>query len=809
VLSTSIFYAMAHVRNIFNLLVLLFIISLNAYTQVHLPAYQAHLINPDLYKTWSAQWITAPDVDPTQYGVYHFRKTIELDSVPSQFVVHLSADNRYKLYVNGQLASLGPSRCDLKNWNYETVDLAPYLHVGTNSLAAVVWYYAVHAPWAQMSGGQAQFIMQGNIESEKAVNTDDTWKVLLNPAYTPYTNNTSQGYYVVGPGEQIEDSKYPWGWEQPGYDDSQWAKASPGLTGAPKGGRDTYGLPLVPSAIPPQELRPERLSRIRLAEGIDVPSKFLHQPVDFIIPANSKVRLILDNDVLTTGYLTVLYGGGSGSKIEIGYAESLYDPAPATGKGNRDQVEGKKFYGYYDVLLPDGGSQRYFTSLWWRTWRYIELTVTTAAEPLNLTDLYGTYTAYPFHVLSTFSAPGHPEYSQLLELGWRTAQLCVHETYMDCPYYEQLQYFGDSRIQTMVTMYNTNDPYIVKRALEFGRESMQADGITLSRYPDKHGQVIPSYALSWIGMCYDYWMYRGDETYLKTLLPSMRSIISWYEGFLKDDFSLGYIPFWYFCDWAAGYENGQPIREDRGNSAIQDLDFLQALEELMEMEQSFGIKELVGHYRQLSQNIRQGFHAKYWDSGRQMFADTHDHRNFSQHANARAILAGFEQGDDAKRLFRQILSDSTLTQCTIYYRYYLQMAMDQSGCGDMLQDNLDIFKENINLGLTTMMEQPEPSRSDCHAWSASMNIEFYRMILGIRSGAPGYQQVLISPSLGTLTDVSGSVPHPNGIISASYKVSHGQLQATLSLPKDTHGVFVWNDKSYSLKPGVQVFKLGK
>jgi len=289
----------------------------------------------------------------------------------------------------------------------------------------------------------------------------------------------------------------------------------------------------------------------------------------------------------------------------------------------------------------------------------------------------------------------------------------------------------------------------------------------------------------------------------------MRSIISWYEGFLKDDFSLSYIPFWYFCDWAAGFENGQPVREDGGNSAIQDLDFLQAVEELMQMEQAFGIKEMSEHYRQLSQNLRQGFQAKYWDSSRLMFADTHDHRNFSQHANARAILAGFAQGDDAKQLFRRILSDTTLTQCTIYYRYYLQMAMDKAGCGDMLQDNLDVFKENINLGLTTMMEQPEPSRSDCHAWSASMNIEFYRMILGIRSGAPGYSYVIISPSLGTLTDVSGSVPHPNGTISTDYKVNGKQVRATLTLPQGCTGIFIWKGKSYNLKPGKQTLKLDK
>lgn len=793
-----------------SLLALMSFLTFGVVAQVHLPAYNEKLIHPDLMKNWTANWISCPDENLSEYGVYHFRKVLELDETPKQYVVHVSADNRYKLYVNEQLVSLGPSRCDLKNWNYETVDLAPYLHAGKNILAAVVWQFAGNAPVAQMSSGQMQFMLQGNTEAEKPVNTDNSWKVLRDHAYTPYTKSTARGYYAAGAGEEVDASQYPWGWEKLDFDDSEWVNARRGMRGAPKGGRDTYGLPLVPSAIPPQSLKQERLSEVRLSDGMEVPANFLKQPVNFIVPANTEVRLILDNKVLTTGYSTLLYGGGRGAEIKIGYAESLYDTSHRpVSKGNRNEVEGKTFYGYYDLIHPDGGADRNFTSLWWRTWRYIELTITTKDEPLVLNDLYGTFTAYPFEVVSTFNAPERPEYAKVLELGWRTAQLCAHETYMDCPYYEQLQYFGDSRIQTMVTMYNTADKYMVKRALEFGRESMQADGITLSRYPDSLGQVITSYALSWIGMCYDYWMYRGDDSYLKTLLPAMRSVIGWYEGFLKDDYSLERIPFWYFCDWADGFQSGEPVREDGGNSAIQDLDFLQAVEELMQMEQAFGIKEMGEHYRQLSEGIRQGFRAKYWDSGRQMFADTHDHRGFSQHANARAILAGLVQGEEAGRLFQRIMTEKGLVQCTIYYRYYLQMAMDRAGCGNMLQDNLGVFTENINLGLSTMMEQPEPSRSDCHAWSASMNIEFYRMILGIRSGAPGYQQVVISPSLGSLTKVSGSVPHPAGVISAAYQVGNKQVEATLTLPQGIIGTFIWKGKMYELKPGKQTLKLDK
>lgn len=792
-------------KKTFFLLLALVLFSLAANSQIHLPAYNRD-INPTLYKGyWSSSWVSHPDAVAGEYGVYHFRKHLTLAEKPSHYLVHVSADQRYKLYVNGELASLGPSRGDTNNWNFETVDLAPYLKAGDNILAAVVWNFGASSPVAQMSTNTLRFLVQGNTESEQDANTPTGWKCLKDDAYTPHNATLVSGYFATGATEKVDARLYPWGWEQLAFDDDGWKAVRVLSRATMKGARDDYSLPLVPSAIPPQELKLERLSEVRASEGVTIPVGFLKQPVKLVVPAHGKARLLLDNTVLTTGYFSILLSRGAGAVVNVGFAESLYNQE-SNSKGNRNEVEGKRFIGFQDQILPDGANDRLFTSLWWRTWRYIELDITTADQPLELNDIYGTYTAYPFERVSTFTAQGHEEMNQMLDMGWRTARLCAHETYMDCPYYEQLQYFGDSRIQTMVTMYNTTDAYLVRRALEFGHESMNADGITMSRYPDHLGQIIPSYALSWIGMCYDYWMYRGDDAYLKTVLPSMRSILAWYEQQLKDDYSLARIPFWYFCDWSAGFRSGEPVREDDGNSAIQDLDYLRALDEVIQMERAFGISTMADHYQQIATKMREGFRAKYWDEGRQLFADTHDHRNFSQHTNALAIIAGITQGQEAKEIFTRILSDESLNQCTIYYRYYLQLAMDKAELGDMLLSSLTEIRHQMSLGLTTMAEQPEPSRSDCHAWGASMNIEFFRMVLGIRSGSAGFNKIIISPSLGELKNVSGSIPHPLGTVSAAYKVG-SKLEATLSLPQGTTGTFLWHGRSYDLHAGSQTLTL--
>ena len=103
------------------------------------------------------------------------------------------------------------------------------------------------------------------------------------------------------------------------------------------------------------------------------------------------------------------------------------------------------------------------------------------------------------------------------------------------------------------------------------------------------------------------------------------------------------------------------------------------------------------------------------------------------------------------------------------------------------------------LGLTTWAEMPEPSRSDCHAWGASPNIEFYRILLGIDSDAPGFRKIRI---------VSGTIPHPLGSVTAAYKLDErGEGTARLVLPEGTTGIFIWDGKEIPLKPGEQVISL--
>jgi len=149
------------------------------------------------------------------------------------------------------------------------------------------------------------------------------------------------------------------------------------------------------------------------------------------------------------------------------------------------------------------------------------------------------------------------------------------------------------------------------------------------------------------------------------------------------------------------------------------------------------------------------------------------------------------------------LNDTTLTQCTIYFKYYLHQAMVKGGLGDDYLNWLSIWRDNIKMGLTTWAEisDLDHNRSDCHAWGASPNIEFYRTIVGVDTYAPGFSKIKVEPHLGQIKSISAEVPHPNGKVYAKYLLNNGKWNINVTLPKGTSGIFVWKGKTFALKTG--------
>ncbi len=758
---------------------------------------------------WKAYWIEVPGESPTVYGVYLFRKIIDLPEVPDSFLIHVSADNRYKLFVNGIQVSLGPARGDLDHWNFTTLNLASFLRVGKNIIAARVWNDGEWRPEGQISL-RTGFIIQGNSIQEQILNTGKGWKCVRDSCYLPLKYNPPT-YYVAGPGEQIDMNHHLSGWEKINYPDSGWKDARTIMPGTPKklmGGYGTVsGWLLQPSILPPMELNKQRFTEVRHSEGIQLTADFPLSKTSITVPPNSEASVLLDQGFLINAYPELLFSGGKEGSITLSYAEALYTVYPA--KGNRNEIAGKVFLGRKDSIVSNGGPGQIFSALTFRTYRYVLIKIKTKSDPLVIEDIYGMSTGYPFNMTARLESD-NPELKKIFETGWRTARLCAMETYMDCPYYEQLQYIGDARIQALISLYNSGDERLLRNAMDEMDNSRRPEGITLSRHPSYTPQYIPTFSFWYIGMLHDYMMYGRDSSYVKNKLAGERQILQYFRNYQQKDGSLKGVPFWMFTDWVEtkDWKSGVgPIGND-GNSALLDLQLLWAYQLAADMESHYGMPAYVSLYKQYANQLKITIFKKYWDASRQLYADRSEKDLFSQHANALAILTGLFDEKQENAVAAKLLSDTTLAPASIYFKFYLHQALVKAGLGNNYLNWLGLWRENLEMGLTTWAEISDinNARSDCHAWGASPNIEFFRTVMGIDSDAPGFRRIKIEPHLGGLTSISGEIPHPLGKISANYQLVNGTWHIRINIPSGSSGNLIWNNEFLPLKPGENIFK---
>jgi len=774
-------------------------------------------LNPSLVAAkWPATWIACPDAPEKDAGVYYFRKDLELATVPSHFWVHVSADNRFQLHVNGAYAVEGPARGDLFHWRFETVDLAPLLHPGKNILAAVVWNFGTRAPVAQMMN-RTGFLMQGDTEAEKAVNTGTSWQVRQETSRGLAAMNSVKGYYAAGPAERVDGRNLDWSWDQ-ADDTSTWQTAKVIGHGATREAQDAdNSWELVQDLLPPMEHRKVEAGKPVRVDGLTSTPEFPAKPLE--IPANAHVTLLLDDTVLQTAYPELTVSGGKDAIIHLTYAEALYDAHGQ--KGNRNEIEGRHIDGVTDEFIADGGNARSFQSLWWRTWRYLQVEITTKDAPLKLDNLTAWFSAYPFDAKAKIDGD-IPQLKQLWETGWRTARLCAHETYMDAPYWEQLQYVGDTRIQALVSYAMTGDSRLARQAITNIDASRTIEGITQSRFPSGLPQLIPTFSLLWVDMLHDYWMYADDLPLVRETLPHTRTVIDWYASQLRPDGLLGKVKWWEFADWTSGYPGGVPPQDADGGSTLITLQFIEALKNAGELESKYGSQERAAQYKQMAAKASDTLNRLNWDEHYSTYADTPAKKTYSQQPNVLAVWLDVAPRAKQAQIMRGVLTSKEsgeasvdgnpvpiMSQASYYFRFYLNRALEHAGLADQYIDQLAPWYNMLKMGLSTWAEQPEPTRSDCHAWSASPNYDLLTIVAGIQPAAPGFASVRIEPHLGKLTHLNATMPSVHGDIQTSYKLNGNEWLATVTLPSGLAGEFVWNGKTMSLHAGEQVLHLGK
>jgi hypothetical protein len=545
----------------------------------------------------------------------------------------------------------------------------------------------------------------------------------------------------------------------------------------------------------------QRLTSVRRATGVSANGAFLRGAGPLLVPAHTRASLLLDQSHTTNAYPVLAVSGGAGSSVTLTYAEALVDAQGR--KGNRNEVEGRTIRGVHDVFRPDGSAHRVFQTLYWRSFRYIQVDIETAEAPLTIDDVHGIFTGYPLRERARFSSDA-TWLGDVWRMDWNGARIGAFETYMDTPYYEQLQYVGDTRIQALISLYMSGDDLLVRQAIEHFDASRIPDGLTMSRYPSALPQVIPPFSLIYVAMVDDYHRLRDDASFVRQRLAGIRAVLDWYAEQIDSTGMLGAMPYWNYVDWAREWDSGVPPGAIDGHSATITLLYAYALERAAELEADVGAPAMAAIYRARADAALAATRARAWNAARQLFRDAIGVNAYSQQTNVLAILTGAVPQSERQRLMERVLADTTLTKSTYYFSFYLLEALRESGLADRTILELTPWREMLTLGLTSTPENPEPTRSDSHAWAAHPNYFLLSTVLGVRPASTGFRTVRIAPALGPLRWAEGRVPHPNGDIDLRLtRRSAGGLDAVVSLPPGLTGEFIWAGRRIALHPGEQ------
>ncbi|KAH8897586.1 Six-hairpin glycosidase [Thozetella sp. PMI_491] len=752
--------------------------------------------------TFDRSWIWHPsfteDRTDTAGLFVHFRRefTIE-EEIPESLKVQITADTRYKLYVNHQPVSFGPVKGDHTLWFYDEVDIKPYLKQGRNHVGVHIlrfFFSTQHAPSfprLPIGGLRITLAKADDFWSAKLA-SNASWETAIDPLATLRVDEPEDVFLHI-------------------YEFHRMAEATTLLNWVPAKvlelKNSTGNAP--PWNLSPRLIPPYRIERIyftaihNLQSSLDLEKwsrLLLKSDQDeggcnelHILP-ESKHQLELEIANHTTGFVRVRFRRPKerGGYVKLTYAESYEDEpdlyAGIRRKGHRRDTT-KKLLGPYDLYhfrgatnLPVLGyseheeTEEIFVPFHFRTFRFIRLEIVAGSGSLTFLGIEISSANYPLNVTANFKAsPDNGGVEQLWRTSLRTLVNCMHDCYEDCPFYEQMQYAMDTRSSALFTYCVSGEDALARQAIIQIYNSFQPRiGLTTARAPTHKQQFIPPFSLYWILMLNDHLDYFGDMSFLSRFTPVVDAVLSYFGSRVDAELQLVRSEFrpgtWNFVDWTEEWKPyGYPaVCERTGFSTYTNAIYAYALKIAAKLVFELGRPAIAEEYTTRADSIVAGLQKHCFDG--EFFTDslttvcTSDDGSYSQHSQVWAVLSGAVSGSEAQTLLRKSIQrakSSQLVQESVSMSFYTMRALSIAG-GSIYEEHFHQFWKpwaaQLNQGLTTWVEDSVAQRSDCHAWGSVPLYEYIAEVAGVTPAEPGWKTIDIRPRLNLFPNVDATIP---------------------------------------------------
>lgn len=749
-----------------------------------------------------------------RFAYYRLEVTLEQKS---ELTIDISANSRYRLWVNEQPVLSGPCRSNQFRHYYETVELGKYLRTGKNVLAVQV--LLCDSMYVKIDPGDNRtplnsvdtlpaghrLAVEGTVkDAEGNILADVTtgkasWKVWLDNTYflikAPVVNG-NMGALT----ENIDFRLSPCGWRKIGFDDSRWREAER-LEEVKAGFEMMFGVlktfMMEERPIPLLYECPDTLYE-ELGEAVMKDDNFVE-----VEPGQSCV-LLFNGETLFNAYPRYRIEGGRDAKISFTYFEKFTKGVDEVKRD--DYVDGEiGKNGQVDWIILDGSDLTY-EPFWYRTMRFLKIEIEAVGEVVRFYRPELLKTGYPLNPGSLVSSSAS-WVEQVYKMCVRTLQGCMMETYMDCPFWEQMQYPMDTRLQALFTYVCSTDTKLAYKALQDFHDSMLPIGLIQGRAPSTPKQIISTFSLHYIFMILEYYRRTGDVELLKRYRADVDMILEYYDRHIGSQGLVEDLGYWDFVDWQEMWQKsaGRPGAVSQGPSAIINLMYGYALLNAAEINELTGRTGLAQEYRDRQKAIADRVQELCWDEQRGMYREGPSYQEFSQHAQSWAVLNDMLSQEDARKVMRRTFEEEDVLRCYFSTCYELFRACEKVECYELTSQQMDWWIRLLDEHCTTCPETPSNSRSECHAWSALPMYELISVMAGIRRESGKSDFVEICPHMDYVPDLKGMVDTEYGDIVFSYMPDGDSMRYEVTLPEGMNGRFLVPDgKVYELRTGSNV-----
>ncbi len=743
-------------------------------------------------------WYTGPYVDNVNSWM-QARRVFRIKRV-SKALLNITADSRYRLYVNGRYISRGPARGFQNSWPFDTVDITEHLVRGVNVVAVLAHSLGI-SNCQYVHAGCAGLLASGKAGSCDLATGSD-WKVRRAPEFAkhPFRESMPMGF------QEHFDARLEDAWREPGYDDSAWKPADRGVLAGnmPWPAAEPRDIPMLreeiilPRAVVSRsecrELKAPWETRNVTEVLMDEHRRWRAWPLAlrpgksgaaFTAQPAGKGRAAawcIDFGCEVVGSVRLDIRGAVGGEI-VDYlpAEQRVNHEPSfspPGYDNCFSTFGNR------LVLRSGATRMEQFALW--GFRYLVLAVRKAARPLRIAVSLRK-SLYPMDVRADF-ASSDERLNRIWEICVRSQQCCMLDAYVDCPSREQAQWWGDARVQARNTFVLSADARLLRRGIRQIGTQQLPNGLTYGHAPTvAHNCILPDFTLTWIMTHEDYYRQTGDLSRFREFAPRVKKALDYFRAWTSREGLVGYDDrYWLFLDWADIYREGYPT--------LYNIFYLMALESAARLFALSGDRNASRLYAGRSRASRRAILSRLFDRKTGRFHGGLDRklrpvRQNSAHVYAMAILAGLQKSrhDDFVRRHLLPLVRGHFTQPgapSPFFMHYIFEALRQVGEGAAVVDCIRRWWGTmLDQGLSATREMWTEKSSLCHAWSAHPIVHLSGELLGITQASVGWKSVRFQPALAGVDRAQGKVATPLGVIESGWEKTASGYEARLRLPK--------------------------